>query len=235
MKKTWLVVGLGNPEGKYFNTYHNVGFVCCELLAGQFSAITAATAQNAKGKSNTFQKKGNQLIATYHLTPSVTTRLPLPTAHCPLPTNIDAACHLLKPLTYMNNSGQAVVAVARKHKIAPENIIVFTDDLYIDKGNIRVTAGGSSGGHNGLKSINELLGSNAYTKIRVGIKEDPAQSTKSISPANYVLSKIDAESRPRIDAACEQAVSAATMLLCGAPLAAVQNVYNKTNAAGGGN
>ena len=182
-----LIVGLGNPEGKYFNTYHNIGFVCAEKLAVEVGAE--------------FKKKGNQLIAKCDFG------------------------FILKPLTYMNLSGQAVQAVARKYKIEPERIIVFVDDLYIDKGNIRVSFGGSSGGHNGLKSINEILGTNQYIKIRVGIK--PVETKKSQS--DYVLSKIDVGDRFYIEDAIQKAVEAALMLLKGEKLEAVQGKFNATN------
>lgn len=189
MKDMILVVGLGNPEGKYFNTYHNIGFTCAEKLAMKSSAD--------------FKKKGNQLIAKCDFG------------------------FILKPLTYMNLSGQAVQAVARKYRIAPENIIVFVDDLYIDKGNVRITYGGSSGGHNGLKSINEILGMNQYNKIRVGIK--PVDTKKSQS--DYVLSKVDAGDKFYIDHAIEKAVDAALMLINGEALSKVQSLFNAANNA----
>jgi len=188
MKKIILVAGLGNPEGRYFNTYHNVGFICAEKLAAELGAE--------------FKKRGNQLISTCSLSP--------------------VTCYLLKPLTYMNLSGQAVAAVARKYKIAAENIIVFVDDLYIDKGNLRVSFGGSSGGHNGLRSINEILGTNQYIKIRVGIK--PA--TTPHNTADYVLSKIQKGETLAI----EKAVEAALMLVNGEKIEKVQNAFNTTNA-----
>jgi len=123
----------------------------------------------------------------------------------------------------MNLSGQAVVAVARKFKIAPENIIVFTDDLYIDKGNIRVSMGGSAAGHNGIKSINDLLKTNQYIKIRIGVKPGKELKTTHI---NYVLSKMDEESRTQIDHAIEKAVNVAMSLVDGEPISKMQSLYN---------
>ena len=188
MKNVRLVVGLGNPEGKYFATYHNVGFVAADVLATKMDA--------------TFKKNGNQMLCDFQVD--------------------DDKVILLKPLTYMNLSGQAVVAVARKYKIAPENIIVIADDLYIDKGNIRISFGGSGGGHNGTRSITELLGSNKYTRVKIGIKPIKAPH----STADYVLKKIDAESKPLIDEATQKAVEAVMMLLGGEAIAKVQNIYN---------
>lgn len=193
VKNTFLIVGLGNPEGKYFRTYHNIGFLCAERVAAEAGVV--------------FKKKGNQLLCDFFVG--------------------DNKVNVLKPLTYMNLSGQAVVAVARKYKILPENIIVFVDDLYIDKGNIRITIGGSGGGHNGLRSITELLGTPGYIRVRVGIKPDKIPHSQS----NYVLSKIDDVSRAAIDEACARAVQAAALLVGGEKLSIVQARFNTTNAA----
>lgn len=187
MKPSWVVVGLGNPEGRFNGTWHNIGFACLEGLKAELGIE--------------FKKKGNQLLAQHEGT------------------------IFLMPLTYMNLSGQAVVAVARKYKIAPENIIVVCDDLYIDKGNIRLSIGGSGGGHNGLKSITELLGTAAYIRVRVGI----APTEKPASMANYVLSRVDKESEPAVNKAVGDARSAVLELVNGAKFEAVQGKYNVKN------
>ena len=196
MKNMFLCVGLGNPEGKYFNTYHNIGFLCADKLAAELG--------------EEFKKKGNQMIAK------------------------GETLFLLKPLTYMNLSGQAVQAVSRKFKIAPERIIVFVDDLYIDKGSIRVTFGGGAGGHNGLRSINDILGANQYIKIRVGIKRVDDKKSAKKSQSDYVLSKIDAGDKFYIDHAIQKAVDATKMILNGETLAKVQAEFNTTNVNDGG-
>ncbi|MDR1917622.1 MAG: aminoacyl-tRNA hydrolase [Christensenellaceae bacterium] len=191
--KCWLIVGLGNPEGKYFDTWHNLGFKTAEKFAGEHGVD--------------FKKKGNQLLCDYNENGN--------------------KVFILKPLTYMNLSGQAVVAVARKYKIAHENIIVFCDDIYIDTGNIRVTKGGSAGGHNGLKSVNELLGANDYIKVRIGAK--PTGEIKG-NTANYVLGKIPTEIKPQIDTAITDAVTVAEQILLGESLETIKGEYNKRNA-----
>jgi peptidyl-tRNA hydrolase, PTH1 family len=75
---------------------------------------------------------------------------------------------LLKPLTYMNDSGRSVGDAARFHKIEPDNVIVLYDELDLAPGKLRVKAGGGSGGHNGIKSIDAHLGP-AYKRVRIGI------------------------------------------------------------------
>ena len=189
--KTCLVVGLGNPEGKYFNTYHNAGFLAADLLAERLGLA--------------FKKKGNQLL-------------------CECRVN-DVKVFILKPLTYMNLSGQAVVALMRKQKIDPANLFVFVDDIYTDKGKIRIRFGGTHAGQNGVRSINDLVGTNAYTKIKIGIK--PEKEPHSM--ADYVLKKIDEQSKPLIKDAIGQAVDAVTTLLNGEPLTIVQGKFNTKN------
>jgi len=77
--------------------------------------------------------------------------------------------YLLKPTTYMNLSGKAVQHWLTKHSIKPENLLVVVDDLNLDFGILRMRGKGSDGGHNGLKSINQVLGNNKYARLRFGI------------------------------------------------------------------
>lgn len=79
---------------------------------------------------------------------------------------------IIKPNTYMNLSGKAVRYWADREKVAPENILVIVDDLAIPTGSIRLKGKGSAGGHNGLKNITELLGTDAYPRLRFGIGND---------------------------------------------------------------
>jgi PTH1 family peptidyl-tRNA hydrolase len=190
--KCRLVVGLGNPEGKYFESWHNLGFKTAEKFAAKHNIE--------------FQKKGNQSICSYN--------------------ENDNKIFVLKPLTYMNLSGQAVVAVARKYKIQPENIIVFCDDIYIDIGNIRISKGGSAVGHNGLRSVNALLGTADYIRVRIGAK--PKDEIKG-NTADYVLGKIPAEIKPKITDAINDAVTAAEQILLGESLEIIKGEYNKRN------
>lgn len=80
---------------------------------------------------------------------------------------------LMKPQTYMNSSGEAVSAAAKFYKIAPENIIVISDDVSLDVGRVRVRRKGSHGGQKGLKSIQECLGSENYQRIKIGVGAKP--------------------------------------------------------------
>lgn len=92
---------------------------------------------------------------------------------------------LLKPSTYMNLSGKAVRYWMQKENIAKENILVVLDDLNLDFGKQRIRAKGSDGGHNGLKSIDQLCGGNDYPRLRIGIGDD----FKKGRQVDYVLGK----------------------------------------------
>lgn len=90
---------------------------------------------------------------------------------------------LLKPSTYMNNSGNAVRYWLRKEKVEPAELLVVLDDLALPLGTIRMRAKGNDGGHNGLKSIDACIGSNAYPRLRCGIGHDFRQGQQ----VDYVL------------------------------------------------
>jgi len=97
---------------------------------------------------------------------------------------------LLKPQTYMNDSGLSVLPAASFYKISPENIIVFHDELDLDPGKIRIKQGGGAGGHNGLRSIDSHLGKN-YWRVRMGIGH-PGDKDKVHS---YVLKDFSKEDK----------------------------------------
>lgn len=102
---------------------------------------------------------------------------------------------LMKPQTYMNNSGEAVGAAARFYKIPPERVIVVMDDVSLPCGALRVRKKGSAGGHNGLKSINQHLKSEEYPRIKIGVGEKPSPD---YDLADWVLSAPSAADSEKI-------------------------------------
>lgn len=97
---------------------------------------------------------------------------------------------LLKPLSYMNLSGEVVKKYTQYFNIAIEDILIISDDLYLDTSCYRLRLFGSSGGHNGLKNIENMLGSNKFKRFRIGISND-----KNIDTKDYVLGHINSEDR----------------------------------------
>jgi peptidyl-tRNA hydrolase, PTH1 family len=108
---------------------------------------------------------------------------------------------LLKPNTYMNLSGKAIRYWLQKEKILMENQMVICDDLNIPFGKIRIRPSGSDGGHNGLKSIQEMLDSNAYPRMRMGIGADFSKGKQ----VNYVLGKWSEDERAELPHIIERA------------------------------
>jgi len=98
---------------------------------------------------------------------------------------------LVKPQTFMNNSGVAVAALMAFYKIPLENVIVIHDDMDIALGKIKEKVGGSSAGHNGIRSIDAAVGPE-YRRVRIGVGH-PRDFNNPMSPSDWVLAKFDAE------------------------------------------
>ena len=130
---------------------------------------------------------------------------------------------LVKPLTYMNNSGEAVQAFVHYYKIDPESeLLIIYDDIDLEPGQIRVREQGSAGSHNGMKSVIQHLGTNKFARIRVGIGAKPEQWDL----ADYVLSRPSAEDRVRIDEAIRSAADAAAAIVRG-DIEDAMSLYNR--------
>lgn len=152
LENIFLIVGLGNPDKKYSNTYHNIGFMTVDLLCEKINAKTEKKQCFADVKS--FKKNDKKIIVA-------------------------------KPLTYMNLSGNSLIAFKKKHKFSNDQILVIADDIDLPVGKFRFRQSGSGGTHNGLKSIVNAIG-NDFQRIRIGIGK-PEDETML---ADYVLDKI---------------------------------------------
>lgn len=111
---------------------------------------------------------------------------------------------IIKPLTYMNNSGECLVEISRFYKVAPKNIITVYDDIDIAKGKIRVRPKGSAGTHNGMRSVIQLLGTEEFPRVRIGTGPVP----ENWDLVNYVLSDVPADERPMMNNAFVEACNA---------------------------
>ena len=117
---------------------------------------------------------------------------------------------VMKPVTYMNLSGEAVRPAADFYKIPPERILVVSDDTALPAGRLRIPKGGSAGGHNGLKSIIQHLGSDQFPRLRVGVGEKPHPD---YDMADWVLGKFTGEDKKKMDQAVERAAEAIECIL----------------------
>lgn len=185
----FLIVGLGNPGGKYEITRHNAGFLCADLFAESM---------------NTEIKR-----LKYHaLTAEV---------------NIDGhRCLLMKPQTFMNNSGEAVGEAAKFYKIPAEKVIVMFDDISLPIGKLRVRRKGSAGGHNGIKSIISHLGSENFPRVKIGVGAKPHPD---YDLADWVLASFKKEDFPALKEAMVNAGEAVKLIVNGNTDKAM-NLYN---------
>ncbi len=128
---------------------------------------------------------------------------------------------LAEPTTFMNLSGWAVREIADFHKLAPSEVLVVVDDADLPLGRLRLRTGGSAGGHNGLKSVIQELGTVEFPRLRVGV----GRRTGELK--NHVLGRFSGEERAQIDAAVKRAADAAELFAKESILAAM----NRFNAA----
>lgn len=128
---------------------------------------------------------------------------------------------LLKPRTFMNNSGVSVRAVAQFFQIAPEDILIVSDDLDLPFAKLRLREKGSAGGHNGLKSVIEYLGSSNFNRLRIGIDRD---SDKEV--VDYVLGKLSKEQSKILDDVLIETNNIVDSFIKGELYDTLMNTYN---------
>lgn len=195
-----LIVGLGNPGLEYERTRHNVGFEAIDRLGRR-----AVDPSNSVAKS---RFSGMALEAEMRGVEGPEKVL------------------LIKPLTFMNRSGQSIAEAIRFYKLDPaKDLFVIVDDIALPCGAIRIRQDGSAGGHNGLADIEQKLGTNAYARCRIGI-DAPGQ----VPQKDYVLGRFRPDQQPLVEDAIEQAVQAA---LCwvSAGLTTAMNRFNTVRDA----
>lgn len=130
---------------------------------------------------------------------------------------------LMKPQTYMNNSGEAVGAALHFYKLDPSSeLLVIYDDISLEPGNLRIRQKGSAGGHNGIKSIIAHAGTQEFARIKIGVGAKP----EGWDLADHVLSRFPKEEREAVQEAMKDAVEAVSMIAAG-DVAHAMNCYNK--------
>lgn len=172
-----LIVGLGNPGKQYEKTRHNVGFMVLDALQKELGEY----------KINKWEtsKKFNAEI-------------------CGVTVSHNDKVILAKPLTFMNDSGVAVQLIAHFYQLSHRDVIVVHDDKDILLGEIKVQTDRSSAGHNGVQSIIEHIGTQDFTRVRVGIKREGERGMRDT--AKFVLSKFGLFERKKVDDVIKRSV-----------------------------
>ena len=185
----FIVVGLGNPGGKYTLTRHNSGFLCVDMLSEKLNFRV----DKLKFKS---------LIAD---------------------TTINGhRCIVMKPQTYMNNSGEAVRECASFYKIPPERIIVISDDTSLDIGKMRIKRKGSDGGQKGLRSIIYHMNSDNFPRVKIGVGKKPHPD---YDMADWVLSEFKKDEQKVLEPVLENTCKALELMLDN-QIDKAMNLYN---------
>lgn len=197
--KDVLIVGLGNPGLQYARTRHNLGFIVVQNLAKKWG-FSFKKALKFEGELAVGQIEGRE-------------------------GNI----YLLLPMTYMNLSGRAVIKALRYYKIPPSStnsFLVVVDDVYLKFGTMRLRVKGSTGGHNGLKSLQEYLQSDEYCRLRMGIgaKGEALPEGERFFLEDYVLGKFTQEEQNDLPDFATQGVEAIECWLKEGAEAAVKHI-----------
>ena len=171
MSDAWLIVGLGNPGPEYEKTRHNIGQMVVDELARE---VGGGFKKHGRARAQVLE--GRLGIGG----PKVV---------------------LAKPLTYMNTSGGPISALASFLKVPSARILVIHDDMDLPAHTLRLKIGGGEGGHNGLKSLSQHLGTRDYARLRIGVGRPPGR----MDPADYVLAPLPSKERPDWDVTFEQA------------------------------
>ena len=174
----WLVVGLGNPGPTYAGNRHNVGQMVLDVLAREVPGSFTAHKTRAAVLDG---------------------RLGVGPGGAPGPRVV-----LAKPGSYMNVSGGPVAALVTFYQVPLERLLVVHDELDLPAETLRLKRGGGEGGHNGLKSISQAIGSRDYLRLRVGIGRPPGR----MDAADYVLRDFSASERPGLAVTLEEAAEA---------------------------
>ena len=178
MSAPWLVVGLGNPEPRYARNRHNIGRMVIDLLVGR----TGATLSRHRTRARVAE-----------------VRLGLLPGGAPGPRAV-----LAEPTAFMNVSGGPVRALTQFYGLGAERLLVIHDDLDLPEHTLRLKRGGGEGGHNGLRSVSQALGTRDFHRVRVGIGRPPGRQ----DVADFVLTDLPPRSRAQWGVTLEQAADA---------------------------
>ena len=180
-----LIVGLGNPGREYVATRHNIGFEVLDAFASRLGWIGSGPGEFERVAKTKFE--GLVYDGTVSLSGGGSEKV-----------------LLLKPMTYMNLSGRSVQAAMAFYQLTPPDIMVVLDDLALPCGKLRIRAGGSDGGHNGLRDIQRALATNQYPRMRLGVDAPPPM----VAGRDYVLGRFTPDQRKLIEPALDRAAGA---------------------------
>lgn len=197
-KIKYIVAGLGNPGLKYVHNRHNAGFLALDYISQKYNFKMNNLKYRAYCGRYHFENKNTHNTESFDVL-------------------------FMKPQTYMNDSGQAVAEAARFYKIAPENILVISDDVSLPVGKVRIRAKGSDGGQKGLRNIIEHLDTENFPRIKIGAGEKPHPDMELYV---WVLSNFTKDEQKIIFDVLDRVYDCVDMFLRGFAIDKIQNKYN---------
>ncbi len=215
-----VVVGLGNPGSQYDATRHNVGFAVVDLLR-EVSGISDLSDVSSKAAADVRAAISGSL--GHH---GWAERHGFLEATCTIGS---WSAHLIKPITYMNRSGEPLQQFLHYRKIPITQVVVVHDEIDIPFGALRVKVDGGEGGHNGLRSISEMCGGRGYARVRVGVGKPPQGSPllqRADGIAQWVLGRFTSEEQPYAEELVVNGVRAVCELAAKG-LKSAQNLCNR--------
>jgi PTH1 family peptidyl-tRNA hydrolase len=189
---TWVVAGLGNPGPTYAKTRHNAGAMTVELLA---------------------ERAGERFRKARFI--------PVETAELRDP-ELGERIVLARSTRFMNVSGPGYASLARKAKAGPDHLIAVHDDIDLPFGVLQLKVGGSTAGHNGLRSLQQALGTPEFNRVRIGVGRPPGRQ----DPADFVLRNFTERERPEADVLLQEAADA-VLAVIREGLPAAQDRFNR--------
>lgn len=216
-----IALGIGNPGPEYVSTRHNVGFMVLDLLAERMGLSFTRLERAGPDGSKRFSGKVKAQVCEGR--------------------RKGKSFLLVKPQTYVNLSGEVAAPLLRHAKRTPDSLFVIVDDLNLPLGRIRIRPSGSAGGHNGLKSVQQMLQTDAYPRLRLGIGP-PAPSGNADGEGaegrskaavlrgrewpDFVLAPFLPEEREVLSRVLIQAADCAQAWLDGVDLRSLMGTYN---------
>ncbi len=214
-----IALGIGNPGAEYESTRHNVGFMVLDLLAERLGLSFARLERQGPDGSKRFSGKVKAQVCEGR--------------------RKGRSFLLAKPQTYVNLTGDVAAPLLRFSKRSPDALFVIVDDLNLPLGRMRLRPSGSAGGHNGLKSVQQLLGTDAYPRLRLGIgptvSGDPDDSSEGRSKAavlrgrdwsDFVLAPFLPEEQEVLGRILARAADCTQQWLDGADLPSLMGTFN---------
>lgn len=192
----FLIIGLGNPGDKFVNIRHNLGFEVVDALVRKLGDSVERKGYSWE-KNEKFKAEILKINYTLNTVPSTLI--------------------LAKPQTFMNRSGMTVQPLASYYKIEPESIIIIHDELDLPLGHIKIRVGGSDAGHHGVESVIQLLGSEMFIRVRLGIGNWHAISGEhkhaAFNAEKFVTENFLPNEKSKVKAMIKRAVKAVEAIL----------------------